>query len=109
MATLADIFKKIEDRLSKIDKSDRKVLHTYKFILTDDSGAVQKTWILDLKDVKIYEGTVDAEITLKMNQSTIIDIVTGKLDSTAALNQDMIDVEGNLELLYLLKPYISSC
>lgn len=108
MATLADVFKKIEDRLAKIDKSDRKVLHTYKFILTDDSGAVEKTWILDLKDVKIYEGTTETEITLKMNKSTIISIVTGQLDSTAALNQDLIDVEGNLELLYLLKPYIST-
>lgn len=108
MATLNDVFKKIEERLAKIDKSDRKVLHTYKFILTDDAGSVVKTWILDLKDVKIYEGTVDAEITLKMNQATIISIVTGQLDSTAALNQDLIDVEGNLELLYLLKPYIST-
>lgn len=46
-----------------------------------------KTWILDLKEVKIYEGTIDAEITLKMNEATMISICTGGLDSTAALNQ----------------------
>lgn len=108
MTTLNDVFAKIQARLAKIDPADRKVLHTYKFILTDDAGVVLKTWILDLKVVKIYEGTDDAEITLKMNQSTIISIVTGALDSTAALNQDLIDVEGNLELLYLLKPFIGS-
>lgn len=108
MATLNDIFKKIEGRLAKIDPAERKVLHTYKFVFTDDAGAVVKTWILDLKDVKLYEGTVETEITLKMNQSTMIKICTGELDSTAALNQDLIDADGNLELLYLLKPFIGS-
>jgi putative sterol carrier protein len=76
--------------------------------LSDDAGSIVVTWILDLKAVKLYEGTVDAEITLKMNQSTMIAICTGALDSTAALNQDLIDVEGNLELLYLLKPFIGT-
>jgi SCP-2 sterol transfer family len=108
MASLNDIFAKIEARLAKIDPADRKVLHVYKFVFTDDSGAVVKTWILDLKAVKLYEGTTDGEITLKMNQSTMISICTGALDSTAALNQDLIDVDGNLELLQLLKPFLGS-
>lgn len=108
MTTLTDIFKKIEGRLAKIDPADRKVLHTYKFVFTDDAGAVVKTWILDLKEVKLYESNIEAEITLKMNQSTMIAICTGALDSTTALNQDLVDVEGNLELLYLLKPFIGS-
>lgn len=46
-----------------------------------------KTWILDLKDIKIYEGTIETEITLKMNEKTMISICTGALDSTEALNQ----------------------
>jgi putative sterol carrier protein len=102
------VFKKIEARLAKIDASERKVLHSYKFILTDDAGTVVKTWILDLKNVKLYEGTEEAECTLKLKESTIMAIVDGSLDSTKALNDDLIDVEGNLELLSLLKPYISS-
>lgn len=81
---------------------------TWQFVLTDDAGAIVKSWILDLKEVKLYEGTAEAEITLKMNQSTMISICTGAMESTAALNQDLIDVEGNLELLQLLKPFIGS-
>ena len=104
-----EVFKKIEARLTKIDPTDRKVLHVFKFVITDDSGTVLKTWILDLKQVKLYESSTDeAEVTLKLSDSTMVDITTGKLDSTKALNDDLIDVEGNLELIYLLKPFIST-
>lgn len=103
------VFARIAERLTKIDKNDRKVENVYKFILTDDSGAVIKTWILDLKQVKLYESqTADAECTLKLKESVMIDICDGKLDSMKALNDDLIDVDGNLELLYLLKPFLSS-
>lgn len=107
-----EIFKRIEARLSTIDPNDRKVLHVFKFTLTDDDGAVIKSWILDLKDVKLYECTDDtqndAECSLKLKESTMMAIVDGTLDSTKALNDDLIDVEGDLELIYLLKPYIST-
>lgn len=103
-----EIFKKIEARLMKIDAADRKVLHVFKFVITDDNGAVLKTWLLDLKEVKVYESTGPAEVTLTMRDSTMVAICTGQLDSTKALNDDLIDIDGNLELVALLKPFISS-
>lgn len=103
-----EVFKKIEARLAKIDPNDRKVLHVFKFVMTDDAGKAIKTWILDLKNVKLTPGDGDAEVTLTMKDSTMVEITTGVLDSTEALNKDMIDVQGNLELIYLLKPFISS-
>lgn len=103
-----EVFKKIEARLLKIDPADRKVLHTFKFVITDDGGAILKTWILDLKEVKVYEGTSETEVTLKLSDTTMVAITNGTLDSTKALNDDLIDVEGNLELIYMLKPFISS-
>jgi putative sterol carrier protein len=108
--TLSDVFKKIEDRLAKVDPNDRKVKHIFKLILTEGTktGPTKVTWMLDLVNVKLYEGDVEAEITLKMADTTMIDIMTGTLDSTKALNEDMIDIEGNYELVLALKPYISS-
>lgn len=104
-----DLFKRISARLEKIDPANRTVLHVYKFILTDDAGATVDSWILDLKNVKLYKSaTEEAECTLKMKDSTLVAICSGQLDSMKALNDDMIDVDGNLELLQLLKPFISS-
>lgn len=103
-----EVIEKIKSRLAKIDPNDRKVLHVFKFIITDDNGATLKTWILDLKEVKIYESNIEAECTLKMKDSTMFDICTGAMDSTKALNDELIDVEGNLELILLLKPFITS-
>lgn len=106
--TLTDVFKKIEERLAKVDPNDRKVKHIFKIILTDASGKVQKTWMLDLINVKLYEGDVEAEVTLKMVDKTLIDIISGAITSTKALNDDMIEIEGNYELVLALKPYIAS-
>lgn len=106
--TLTEVFKKIEERLTKVDPNDRKVKHIFKIILTDATGKVVKTWILDLVDVKLYEGDIEAEVTLKMVDKTLIDIISGVLNSTKALNEDMIEIEGNYELVLALKPYIAS-
>lgn len=106
--TLDEVFKKIEERLTKVDPNDRKVQHIFKFILTDAAGKTLKTWILDLVAVKLYEGDSTADVTLKMVDKTIIDILSGVITSTKALNDDMIEIEGNYELVLALKPYISS-
>lgn len=111
MSKSDEVFKRIEARLTTIDPNDRKLVHIFKFILLNDDDSVLTTWILDLKDVKIFKcetGETEAEVTLKMKESLIIDIVAGKIDSTEALNKELIDVEGNLELIFLLKPFISS-
>lgn len=105
--TLNDIFKKFEARLAKVDEDDRKIQHIFKFIFTDASGKVLTTWMLDLVAVKLYVGDSAAEVTLKMVDKTMIDIVSGVLDSTKAMNEDKIEVEGNYELVLALKPYLS--
>lgn len=109
MAKSDEIFKRIEARMEKIDPANRTLEHIYKFVLfADDGKTLIKTWMLDLKSVKVYEGDDAAECTLKLKESTIIDIVSGAKDATKALMEELIDVEGDLELIGLLKPYISS-
>lgn len=104
-----EVFKRIATRLEKIDPANRTLLHVYRFIMTDDAGATLKTWILDLKAVKLYESTTEeGECTLKMKDSTMVSICTGQIQAIRALNDDLIDVEGNLELLHLLEPFIAS-
>lgn len=101
------VFAKIETRLTKVDASDRKVQHVYKFKITVD-GAVAKTWMLDLKNVKLYSADDSAECTLVLSDETMFQIGTGAIDAKKALNDDLIDIEGNMELIHLLAPFISS-
>lgn len=109
MAKSDEVFKRIEARMAKIDPANRQVEHVFKFIMLDDAdgSTVVKTWIVDLVAVKLYEGTDEAECTLKMKESTLLDIFNGVMDATQALNADLIDVEGNIELIAKLKPLIS--
>lgn len=106
--TLKDVFKKFEARLAKVDENDRKLKYVFKFIFTDASKNVLDTWMLDLVNVKIYSGDGTADVTLKMEDQTMIGMTSGTLDATKAMNEDKIEVEGNYELVLALKPYLSS-
>lgn len=106
--TLTEVFKKFEARLAKVDDNDRKLKYTFKFIFTDATGKVLTTWVLDLVNVKIFVGDATADVTLKMQEETMIGMVTGTVDATKAMNEDKIEVEGNYELVLALKPYLAS-
>lgn len=101
-----EVFKKLEARLAKNDPNDRGIQHVYKFIVTDDKFAVVKTWILDLKQFKLYVGSDNAECSVKIKDSTIMDICEKKVDAVEALNDGLIEVKGNFELVFLLKPFV---
>lgn len=64
--------------------------------------------MLDLKAVKVYEGDDTSDVTLKLTDTTMVSICTGVLDSMEALNKNLIDVTGNLELIFALQPFIAS-
>lgn len=63
--------------------------------------------VLDLKEVKIYKGDAPAECTLIISDDIMCDIGCGKIDAKQALKEDKFEVEGNLEIVSLLSPYIS--
>ncbi|KAG5678458.1 hypothetical protein PVAND_008130 [Polypedilum vanderplanki] len=102
-----EAFKKIEARLLTVDPNNRKVVHVFKFKVKKD-GAVVKTVMLDLVKVKLYEGDDAAECTIILDDELLADIVEKKIDAMKALNEDKIEVEGNLELLYVLKDQLST-
>jgi putative sterol carrier protein len=102
-----EAFKKIEARLATVDPNNRKVVHVFKFKIKKD-GAVVKTMMLDLVNVKVYEGDDAAECTIIIDDDLLADIVAKKIDAMQALNEDRVEVEGNLELLYVLKDQLSS-
>lgn len=100
-------FKKIQARLDSVDPNNRKVVAIFKFKIRQD-GEVVKTMMLDLVNVKLYEGDDEAECTITLDDQLLADIVDKKIEAMEALNKDLIEVEGNLELLYVLKDQISS-
>lgn len=58
--------------------------------------------------MKFYkaEGDVDAECTVTMTDEVLFDIGNGKLDPEEALKTDKMDVDGNIEIVKELKPYV---
>lgn len=100
------IFKKLEARLAKNEPNDRDIQHVYKFIVTDEKSKVLKTWILDLKQFKLFVGNDNAECSVKIKDSTIMDICEKRVDAVDALNDGLVEVKGNFELVFLLKPFI---
>ncbi|XP_055615739.1 SCP2 sterol-binding domain-containing protein 1-like [Toxorhynchites rutilus septentrionalis] len=102
-----EVFAKITKRLESIDPANRQVQQVYKFRITQD-GKVVKNWILDLKNVKLQESDGDAEATLIMEDDVMFAIGTGALPAKEAMAQDKMEVEGQVELIFLLEPFIAS-
>lgn len=104
---LEDTFKKIQARLDKIDPNNRKVVAVFKFRIKQN-GAIVKVMMLDLVKVKFYEGDESAECTITLDAQLLADIIDRKIDARDASNKDLVEVDGNLELLHVLKEQISA-
>ncbi|XP_050071601.1 uncharacterized protein LOC126559480 [Anopheles maculipalpis] len=108
MALKSDaVFERIAKRLETIDPSNRQVQQIYKFRI-QQNGTVVKTWVLDLKAVKLTESDGAAEATLTMEDDIMFALGTGAMPAKEALAQDKLDVEGQVELIFLLEPFIAS-
>uniref|UniRef100_A0A1L8DZ90 Putative sterol carrier protein 2 n=1 Tax=Nyssomyia neivai TaxID=330878 RepID=A0A1L8DZ90_9DIPT len=102
------VFEKIKLRIEKIDPANRQVENIYKWNITV-GGKVAKTWVLDLKNVKLYVGdSPDVECTITVSDDDMYALGTGGLTAKDALAQDKLDVDGNIELALKLQPFVSS-
>ncbi|XP_055586112.1 uncharacterized protein LOC129738833 [Uranotaenia lowii] len=102
-----EVFAKIAKRLEAIDPNNRQVEHSYKFRITQ-GGKVVKSWIMDLKNVKLTESDGAAEATLTMEDEIMFAIGTGAMAAKDAMAQDKMEVDGQVELIFLLEPFIAS-
>lgn len=102
-----EVFPKIQARLDKVDPNNRKVVAVFKLRIKQNDEVV-KVMMLDLVSVKFYEGDDAAECTITLDDQLLADIVNKKADALEALNKDLIEADGNLELLYVLKDQLKS-
>lgn len=103
------LFAKIEVRLTKVDHANRKLTGTFKFVVTDDGGAVLKTWFLDLNSVKLSESDDAAECTLTVSDDVLSSIELQKLTIKDAIAQGKLKVDGaQSERAVLLDLFIAS-
>lgn len=102
-----EVFPKIQARLDKVDPNNRKVVAVFKLRIKQNDEVV-KVMMLDLVSVKFYEGDDEAECTITLDDQLLADIVNKKADALEALNKDLIEADGNLELLYVLKDQLKS-
>lgn len=63
--------------------------------------------MLDLKNVKLYEADEAADCTLTCDDDTFADMINKKLEPKTAVEQDKLDIDGELALALKLVPYIS--
>jgi putative sterol carrier protein len=109
MVSADEVFAKIEARLTKLDPAARKNFNNYKLIITNDGGAVQKTWMLLLKDeVKVAVGDGAADCTLTLSEKVLVDIGTGAVSIADAIAQGKITVTGEKDVAVLLQAAVST-
>ncbi|XP_052866404.1 non-specific lipid-transfer protein-like 1 [Anopheles cruzii] len=101
------VFQRIAKRMETIDPNNRQVQQIYKFHI-QQGGKTVKTWVLDLKACKLTEGEGTAEATLTLDDEIMFALGTGAMPAKEALAQDKLDVEGQVELIFLLEPFIAS-
>jgi putative sterol carrier protein len=104
------VFAKIEARLTKVDKANRKpeMLRTFSFKITDDAGSVIKTWFLDLVNVHLEVAEKSADCTWIVSDKVMTDIGSGTIGIKAAIEQGKLKVEGATDIAGLLEPFVSS-
>ena len=61
-----------------------------------------------MKTIKVFESDADAEVTLTLTDADMAAIGNGTLNAKAALNDDKIDVDGEINLVLLLEPFLST-
>jgi putative sterol carrier protein len=104
------VFAKIEARLTKVDKTNRKpeMLRTFSFKITDDSGKVIKTWFLDLVNVHLEVADKSADCTWTVSDKVMTDIGSGAIGIKAAIEQGKLKLGGATDIAGLLEPFVSS-
>ncbi|XP_055852891.1 non-specific lipid-transfer protein-like 1 [Episyrphus balteatus] len=61
------IIEKIMEKMQAVDPAERTIFVIYQFHFTKADGTPSKSFVFDLKDLKIYEGTTDkadGEVTI---------------------------------------------
>lgn len=97
---------KVRAYLETLDPENRQVVAIFKIKIKQD-GEIVKSVILDLVKVELYEADDYADCIITLNDGVLADILSRKLDALEALQQDLIEVEGDLNLLKVLKEQIS--
>ncbi|XP_063700059.1 peroxisomal multifunctional enzyme type 2 [Culicoides brevitarsis] len=95
---------KIDAKLEQVKKINGVFL--YRIL---DNGAVAKEWTLDLKNGKIHEGKLDRvkiDTTLSVEDKTLMEIATGKLNPQAAFMKGKLKITGNIMLTQKLLPLL---
>lgn len=110
MVASDEFFAKVEARLAKVDKANRKpeMLKTFKFQVTDNSGSVLKTWFLDLVNVTLEVADKGADCTWIISETNLLDIGNSKLSIQDAIDGGKLKLQGNKDLAPLLAPFVST-
>lgn len=101
------LFTRIENHLKTVDRSkERKVPYVYKFKVLRNGNAY-KTWVLDLKNLTLVAGDGNAEVTVIIEDEVLGQIGSKQLSANDAISQGKVDVEGQVELVLALEPFIA--
>ena len=108
MVASDEVFSKVDARLAKVDPAKQQITSNFKFNVTDDSGAVLKTWFLDLKAIKLVVGDGTADCTWTVSDKVMCDIGSGAISIKDAISQGKLTIDGSADLAEKLEPFVSS-
>ncbi|XP_055852911.1 uncharacterized protein LOC129916797 [Episyrphus balteatus] len=97
------IIDKIVEKLQTIDASNRTTFLIFQFNFNASDGSLLKSFVLDLKDLKMYEGTAatpDSEITI--GDEEFFMWATQQITYDELKANDKVQINGNLEAVMKL-------
>ena len=96
--TVREIFESyIPGRLEKAPELVEKVNASYKFVVTGDDAC---TWVVDMTQPggSVTEADTDANCTVTIAGSDLLDLISGKLNGQVAFMTGKIKVSGEMAL-----------
>lgn len=92
------VIDKIKARVAAIDKANQKVVGVFQLNIKAADGV--HTWVVDLKDLKVYEGTAaNADGTIAISDEDFIAVGTKQVSVADAAAKGVAEVSGDKALV----------
>ncbi len=100
--SVKDVFEKhIPGRLESKPELAKQINNTYQFDITGDGGG---KYVVDLKQSKVFEGTIDGPgVSVTMSATDFVALVAGKLNGQMAFMQGKLKIKGDMSLALKLQ------
>lgn len=91
------VINKIKERVAAVDPNNRKVVGVFQLKIKAADGV--HDWVVDLKDLKVYEGTAAADGTIAISDEDFIAVGSKQISVADANAQGKAEITGDKALI----------